>query len=240
MLKALTTAALFALPGTALAADMVSTPPAYDRTNLMADPGTDWGFYIQGYGGVVTQGSLTDVFTFNFSPDDIETENLVEQLTHGPAFGISAGVKTPIDGLSLGIDVFHTHQSVQAFNIDETTPNVDLDSTSVFATIEGAYHLSPTFDLYATGGLGATSYHAHETDVEAEGGVFDEDTEWVPAYEVGVGVRANVAENLSIFTELKHSDVFTTASFSSDDGGFETEAVASGHNAVVAGVRFSF
>ena len=63
MLRALTTIALLALPGTALAADLAGDPPTDARTNMLADPA--WGVYVQGYGGVVTQTTATFVETFS-------------------------------------------------------------------------------------------------------------------------------------------------------------------------------
>jgi opacity protein-like surface antigen len=242
LLKALTAVALLGLPGTALAADLNGIPPSDDRTNLMADPGSDWGFYVQGYGGVVTQNTLSDVFSFDEGPGNPPfTENFIHQLTSGSEFGVSAGVITPIDGLSVGVDVMHTHQDLQSFDEDfgGFSDGSTLDSTSVFATVEGAYHLTPQFDLYATGGLGATSYHAQFGSVFDEETLTDGDTGWTPAYEVAVGLRAKVTDNLSLFTELKHSDVFATAAFApnTEEG---TESIATGHNAVTAGVRFEF
>ena len=83
MLRALTTIALLALPGTALAADLANDPPTDARTNMLADPA--WGFYVQGYGGVVTQTNATFIETFvgGFP------ESFFDTLSHGPAFGAS-------------------------------------------------------------------------------------------------------------------------------------------------------
>lgn len=242
MLRALTTIALLVLPGTALAADLANDPPTDARTNMLADPA--WGFYVQGYGGVVTQNTVNDVFAFDEGPGIPPfTDNFIHQLTSGNEFGVSAGVITPIDGVSVGVDLMHTHQDVQAFDegFDAFSDGSFLDSTSVFATVEGAYHLTPQFDLYATGGLGATMYHAHFGSIIDNETFTDGDTAFAPAYEVAVGLRAKVTDNLSIFTEVKHSDVFTTAAFSPVTGeGTSTESLSTGHTAVNAGVRFSF
>jgi opacity protein-like surface antigen len=236
MLKTLTTIALLALPSTALAADLVGDPP-----NLVSDPGNGWGFYIQGYGGVVTQNSLSDVVSIDEGTP--VTFLFTDLLSSGSEFGVSAGVTTPIDGVSIGLDLNHTHQDVQAFDaFFEGGPSTGftVDSTSLFATVEGAYHLNPMFDVYATGGLGATSYHV-QSESKITGDDINVDTAFAPAYEVAVGLRANVTDNLSIFTEVKHSDVFSTAALpTEEDVGTSFESISAGHTAVNAGIRFNF
>ena len=241
MLKTLAIIALLGigLPSMATAAQMLGDPPS-DAPALMA-PGSDWGFYVQGYGGVVTQNTVNDVYSEDEGPDEPRfTENFIHQLASGAEFGVSAGVTTPLDGVSVGIDVMHTHQTVQAFDedFDEFSDGSTLDSTSVFGTIEGAYHLNPQFDLYATGGLGVTMYHAHFVSDFDEETFTDGDTAFAPAYEVAVGLRAKLTDNLSIFTEVKHSDVFVTADLPEVDG--TIESISTGHNAVNAGIRFNF
>ena len=223
MLRALTTIALLALPGTALAADLVSDPPTDARTNMRADP--TWGVYVQGYGGVVTQTTATFVETFF----DGFHESFFDTLSHGPTFGASIGVTTPVDGLSVGIDVMHTHADFTDFSPDFPA---SLDTLSVMGTVEGAYHLTPQFDLYASGGLGAMAVHYSDPDVATDG--------VTPAYQVAVGLRAKVTDNLSVFTELKHQDMIIPANIGDPFDDDATLTVAKANNALLAGVRFSF
>ena len=224
MLRALTTIALLALPGTAMAGDLTSKSPIDLRTDF-ADPG--WSFYVQGYGGVVVQDTVTVTQTFHQGPDTF-SESFANTLGAGPVFGASFGIATPVDGLSIGLDVMHTHQDFT--NFDPSSP-ATLDSTSIMGTVEGTYHLSPRFDVYATGGLGGIVFHYTDPLVAADG--------LAPAYQVAVGLRANVTENVSLFTEIKHQDVFNSASlggiFGNDDN-----RVAKANNALLAGLRYSF
>ena len=48
---------------------------------------------------------------------------------------------------------------------------------------------------------------------------------WTPAYQVAVGLRANVTDNLSIFTEFKHQDQIVPASVGDifDEGAVNTK-----------------
>lgn len=223
MLRALTTIALLALPGTALAADLANDPPTDARTNMLADPA--WGFYVQGYGGVVTQTNATFIETFGGG----FPESFFDTLSHGPAFGASVGVTTPIDGLSVGIDVMHTHADFSDFDPDFPA---SLETLSVMGTVEGAYHLTPQFDLYASGGLGAMAVHYTDPTVAADG--------IAPAYQVAVGLRAKVTDNLSVFTEFKHQDMIVPASIGDAFHDDSTVTIAKANNAVLAGLRFNF
>ena len=216
MLRALTTIALLALPGGALAADLATEPPAADFT----DPG--WTFYVQGYGGVVTQTNAT--FVEDFGGGGFDT--FFDTLGAGPAFGVSVGVTTPIDGLSVGLDVMHTHADFT----DRTAAS--LDTLSIMGTVEGAYHLTPQFDLYATGGLGAMAVQYSDPFITTDG--------WAPAYQVAVGLRANVTDNLSLFTEFKHQDMIVPANVGDPFFDGTSTTVAKGNNAILAGLRFSF
>jgi opacity protein-like surface antigen len=223
MLRALTTIALLALPGTALAADLAGDPPTDARTNMLADPA--WGVYVQGYGGVVTQTTATFVETFSGGG-----ESFFDTLSHGPVFGASIGVTTPIDGLSVGLDVMHTHSEFTDFDSDFTPAS--LDTLSIMGTVEGAYHLTPQFDLYASGGLGAMRI-AYADPFEAGDG-------WTPAYQVAVGLRAKVTDNLSLFTEFKHQDVIAPATVGDLFDNDSSVGIAKANNAVVAGLRFNY
>jgi opacity protein-like surface antigen len=213
MLKALTTLTLIILPGTALAAD--------------------WGgFYAQIYGGVRTQGDTTfsdpEEVIDALSPDDAPLFSESFTLNSGPAFGGSVGLRTPIDGLSVGVDVMHTHTNFTDFT------DQDVDTLSIMGTVEGAYHLSDRFDLYATGGLGAMNIAV--TDHENPNNVTNG---WAPAYEAAAGIRLKATDNLSLFTEIKHQDVFTAAAQplpGSDSTGFESVGTTS----VLAGLLLSF
>src|SRR5689334_18185302 len=107
MLKALTTLTLIVLPGTAFAAD--------------------WsGFYAQVYGGVRTQGTSSvgepEAALLVPAAEPLFTE--IFAMNAGPAFGASFGTTTPIDGLSVGVDVMHTHSKLADF------PDENLDTLS--------------------------------------------------------------------------------------------------------------
>lgn len=227
MLRALTTLALLALPGTALAADLVGDPPTDARVNMLTDPA--WGFYVQGYGGVVTQTQANFLASFDDGGGVIGHESFFDSLSAGPAFGASIGLTTPIDGLSVGLDVMHTHADFADFDSDFPA---SLDTLSVMGTVEGAYHLTPQFDLYASGGLGAMMVHFSDPEATADG--------IAPAYQVAVGVRAKVTDNVSLFTEIKHQDMILPADIGDPFSDDETLSVAKGNNAVLAGLRFNF
>ena len=138
---------------------------------------------------------------------------------------------TPIDGLSFGLDAMHTHA-------DFTTESpATLDTLSIMGTMEGAYHLSPQFDIYASGGLGAEQFHYVNTD-EGE----DTTSTWAPAYQVAVGTRFHLTGNFSLFAEARHQDVFSGADISAIGIATATGSTIKSkpNDALLVGARFSF
>jgi opacity protein-like surface antigen len=162
----------------------------------------------------------------NLAPADEPLFSSLFTTSSGPAFGASFGATTPIDGLSLGVDIMHTHSQIVDFSEES------LDTLSLMGTVEGAYRLSDRFDLYATGGLGATNIAV--TD-DADPTLHSEG--WAPAYEVAAGIRVKATDNVSVFSELKHQDLFTAAPLPFDG---EEEFTLVGTTSLLAGVRFSF
>jgi opacity protein-like surface antigen len=230
MLRALTTLAVLAFPSVAFAADLVSDPPMdAPRTNIVSDPG--WGLYVQGYGGIITQSFALGTDNFDEGGGEIFREPTSDWLNMGPAFGASIGVTTPIDGLSVGIDVMHTHSD---FTVE---PGGTLDTLSIMGTLEGAYHLSPQFDIYVSGGLGAMQFHYRNT-VEDE----DATSGFAPAYQVAVGARANLTENLSIFVEAKHQDIISGTDIAAigEETATNSTITQRATNAILVGARFGF
>ena len=63
---------------------------------------------------------------------------------------------------------------------------------------------------------------------------------WAPAYQVAVGLRAKVTDNLSLFTEFKHQDVIAPATVGDLFDNDSSVGIAKANNAVVAGLRFNY
>jgi opacity protein-like surface antigen len=166
----------------------------------------DWGkFYAEVYGGAALG---TDTV---YNGDDYA---MGATWAAGAAFGVDMG-----NGFSLGIDAMKTGD---AEYIDE---NATLTTFSVMAEGEYALALNDTFAVYGSLGLGAINVAvSSETTDDA----------WGAGYSVGVGVRADVTENMALFGELKHQDTFDTVEL------FDSADVSAPTNTALVGVRLSF
>lgn len=192
---------------TAAVALLAATPAfAADPIGSNAAPAFG-GFYAEVYGGVVLPGIST------WPGDDYD-------MNVGPAFGASLGIGTPIPGLSVGLDVMWTSAEYTEYD------NEFQRSLSGMVEVEYAVPLNDTFELYGAAGLGFV-----DVTYEQIGGEKLSDTG--AGYQVAIGARANVLENVALFAEFKHQDTFGAA----DLGTYE---VSTPTNNLLVGLRFAF
>ena len=187
---------------------------ALTTTILLALPGSavaaDWGkFYAQIYGG----GRIAELSTF---------DGTIYPMATGESVGVSVGTATPVDGVSLGLDVMQSSVTYTEFPYDT------LGTLTIMGTVESAFHLNDRFDLYASGGLGMMNIaFADATDPT------NADNGWAPAYQLSAGLRLKATPQLSVFAELKHQDSFVPVVQ------FGDENVTSPTTSLLVGLRFS-
>lgn len=202
-----TTAALALLAATpAFAADLVVDEAA--GSPAAPDFG---GFYAEVYGGVVLPGIAT------WNGDDYD-------LKLGPALGASVGMRTPVPGLSVGLDVMWT----SAEYAEAVYSNQFQHSFSGMVEAEYAVPLNDTFELYGAAGLGFV-------DIIYEDANGDKLSDTGAGYQVAIGARANLLENVALFAEFKHQDTFGTV----DLVDISTDAVSVPTNNLLVGLRFA-
>lgn len=200
-----TTAAIALLAATpAFAADLIVDEAA--GSPAAPDFG---GFYAEVYGGVVLPGIAT------WNGDDYD-------LNLGPALGASVGMRTPVLGLSVGLDVMWTSAEYTDYS------NEFQHSLSGMVEAEYAVPLNDTFELYGAAGLGFV-------DIVYEDTLGDKLSDTGAGYQVAIGARANLLENVALFAEFKHQDTFGTV----DLVDITTNAVSVPTNNLLVGLRFA-
>ncbi|WP_055047209.1 porin family protein [Devosia sp. A16] len=194
---------------TAAAFALLAATPAFAADPIVSDAVADFGgFYAEVYGGV----ALPSIATWNGDDYDLKV---------GPAFGASFGVATPVPGLSVGLDVMWT----SAEYAEAVYSNEFQHSLSGMVEVEYAVPLNDTFELYGAAGLGfvGITYEDANGDKLSDAGA---------GYQVAIGARANVLENVALFGEFKHQDTFDTVALGTND-------VSSPTNTLLVGLRFA-
>lgn len=199
----LSTAAMLLLAAApAVAADLIIEEPAVGVAPA------DWGsLYVEFYGGVRLAGTSTYY----------DTHDEYDMLA-GPAFGASVGVGTPVPGLTAGLDLMWTSA------VYEGSDDEFLNTFSAMVEAEYAVPLNDTFEIYGAAGLGVVNItYDFPGDSFSDTGA---------GYQVAVGVRANLLENVAVFAEVKHQDTFGYVDLNGDD-------VSSPNTNLLVGLRFA-
>lgn len=197
--------ALLAVPAASgvMAADLiVDEPAAIAATPVLS------GVYVEVYGGGHFPGTSTYF--------DIHDEY---SMLAGPTLGVSAGILTPVPGLSAGLDVMWTSSEYDYLG-------EYLHTLSLMAELEYALPVGDAFEVYAAAGLGVVN-------ITFEDGPGDTWSGSGAGYQVAVGARVEVVENVSLFAEYKHQDTFGYVDVEGDDVSWPTDNV-------LVGLRFAF
>jgi len=163
----------------------------------------DDGFFFDIYGGASLAGSST----YNGSDYD---------MLLGGAFGASAGVNAPIPGLAFKLDIMHSGGEYDCCDYG-------VYNFSVMAVGEYSAELNEMFSIYGAFGVGGVYVQYYSDDY----------TGWGAGYQAAVGARAVVADNVSVFGELKYVSTFGDVDTNGYDINYPTL------NALV-GLRLSF
>ena len=154
----------------------------------------DWGsFYVDVYGGSRLAGESTYYDTHD-----------VYVMAPGYAAGVTVGMQTSIEGLAVELDVMRTSAPYEDGDWDYT-----LSTTSVMGGASYTAMLGDTFGLYFGAGVGTVNITYDSTGTLYSGNGF--------GYQLEAGLIANVADNISVFAEIKKQDTFTYVDVEGDD-----------------------
>ena len=148
----------------------------------------------------------------------------------GWALGATVGIETPIDGVSVEVDVLRTW--ADAAGEGDPAPDVSLISTSLMANAVYSIDLNDMFSLYGGAGLGIIAL-----ELEADGDAIVSGSG--AGYQVFAGIQAAVAENVALTLEGRYQS-------SIDDIEMTVEELPVGidmefnRTSILAGVLFSF
>ena len=179
-----------------------------DEPAVAAAPSVS-GIYVELYGG----GHFPMTISF---PDDFE-------MSAGGALGASIGLSSPIPGLSFELDAMWTSSEYT------DSPGYFNDTVSLMVNAEYAVPVTDTIDVYGLVGVGAIQYtYIEPGDIRysASGA----------GYQVGIGGRFEVVENVSVFSELKYQTTFDDVVFDA----FPVEPLRQSTLNAVVGLRFEF
>ena len=209
----LTAAAVVAMCTTAAAADLLVT-------EVPAEVPAPEASSINGY--VQLMGGWTMPNTLSFSAEG--------DFDAGWALGATVGIETPIDGVSVEVDVLRTW--AVAPSEGDPAPDFSLISTSLMANAVYSIDLNDMFSLYGGAGLGIIAL-----EIEADGDAIVSGSG--AGYQVFAGIQAAVAENVALTLEGRYQS-------SIDDIEMTVEELPVGidmefnRTSILAGVLFSF
>jgi opacity protein-like surface antigen len=216
----LTAVAVVAMCGTAVAADLtVAEVPAE------APAASSINGYVQLMGGWVIPSTMD-----YFAELPIVAEGTVD-FEAGWALGATFGLETPVDGLSLEVDVLRTWADAP----EGVIPEGSLISTSLMANAVYSVDLNDTFSLYGGAGLGMIALEA----------VPEDEVTWPvvtgsgAGYQVFAGVQADVAENVALTFEGRYQSSIDNIEMSVDEVGRVGEQEFN-RTSVLVGLLFSF
>jgi opacity protein-like surface antigen len=214
----LTAAAIVATCATAAAADLaVAEAPAPAASSING--------YVQLLGGWVMPNTLTSV------PELSLVAATTVDFDAGWALGATFGLETPIDGLSVEVDVLRTWADTEGVSIETAG---SLISTSLMANAVYSVDLNDMFSLYGGAGLGMIALEAAPDDETLPVG-----TGSGAGYQVFAGVQADVAENVALTLEGRYQSSFDNIEMSVDGLGTVGEQEFN-RTSVLVGLLFSF
>ena len=205
----LTAAAVVAMCSTAAAADLLVT-------EVPAEAPAPEASSINGY--VQLMGGWTMPNTLSFSAEG--------DFDAGWALGATVGIETPIDGVSVEVDVLRTW--ADAAGEGDPAPDVSLISTSLMANAVYSIDLNDMFSLYGGAGLGIISL-AEGYDTSGSGA----------GYQVFAGVQAAVTENVALTLEARYQSSIENINMESVEYDYDYEQQFN-RTSILAGVLFSF
>lgn len=176
--------------------------------------------YVQVMGGVTLPNALE---YYCDCKDDGDYD-----LLSGWALGATIGLETPVDGLSVEVDLLHTVAQYDPNQYIEPYEDY-LNSTSVMGNVVYTVDLNETLSLY--GGVGAGFVLLDYVD--AEDSSYNDSGSGL-GYQMFAGVEAAVAENVSLTLEARYQSTFEDVEMESGDL-FEFNRTS-----VLGGVLFSF
>ncbi len=217
MKRLLLTAAFFAASfSVAGAADLLAKGSPAEVPAVAPAPSSING-YIQLMGGWAMPNTLHYVYE-----EDPQSSN---DFDAGLAVGATFGIETPIEGLSLEVDVLRTLAGYDGEGED------GLNSTSIMSNAVYSAELNEMVSLYGGAGVGiiALDYFAEgDDDVSGSGA----------GYQVFAGVQAAVAENVSLTLEARYQASLDDITMEYPQGdSWEQEF---NRTSILAGVLFSF
>ena len=199
---------------TAAAADLTVTEvPA----EVPAPEASSINGYVQLMGGWTMPNTLSDFYA---------DENAYD-FDAGWALGATFGIETPIDGVSLEIDVLRT---MVGYGDEEGEDDDELNSTSFMANAVYSVDLNDMFSLYGGAGLGIISLDFVDQDGDSASGSG-------AGYQVFAGVQAAVAENVALTLEARYQSSIDNVNMEWSGEDYEQEF---NRTSILAGVLFSF
>jgi opacity protein-like surface antigen len=219
----LTAAAVVTMCSTAAAADLLVT-------DVPAEVPAPEASSINGY--VQLMGGWTMPNTMDYSAESQQQIDGSYDFDAGWALGATLGIETPIDGVSVEVDVLRTWADAAG---EGDLGAGSLISTSLMANAVYSVDLNDMFSLYGGAGLGIIALEA----------VGDEESFGVDAsgsgagYQVFAGIQAAVAENVALTFEARYQsaidDIEMTPELPIGQGQQEFNRTS-----ILAGVLFSF
>jgi len=158
---------------------------AIGPTARSATAGTP-GYYVSGEGGF----SLLPDLGLRYASTDAENENFSSGYAYGGAFGYDTG-----DGIRIELSALYQDSSLVKLNATSATGH--LSSTSLMAN--ATYDLVNDWPVtpYVGAGLGVQSVGGWTNNLHGR--------DWEPAYQVEAGLRHELGENVSVFSEYRFS-----------------------------------
>lgn len=166
----------------------------------------DGSVYFKVYGGVTLENTLS--WGFNGGSDDYD-------LDAGWLFGGAVGMDVFAPGLAVELDATYSHSEYSG-------EGAELNGITVMADLVYTAPLTDALSAYFGAGLGivGAQYQDYDYGYGFGGQVF-------------AGLSMNVADNVSLFGELRYQGAFDTI----DADGYDVEF---NRTAVLAGLKFSF
>jgi opacity protein-like surface antigen len=203
---------------TAAAADLLVTDvPA----EVAAPEASSINGYVQLMGGWTMPNSLS-----------LSAEGVGESIDFdaGWALGGTLGVETPIDGVSVEVDVLRTWADAAV----EGEGAGSLISTSLMANAVYSIDLNDMFSLYGGAGLGIIALELDADEVST--GISGSGA----GYQVFAGIQAAVADNVALTLEGRYQSSIDDIEMTVEGPGPDSIDAEFNRTSILAGVLFSF
>jgi opacity protein-like surface antigen len=172
----------------------------------------DSALYAKVYGGITV-------------PNDLVFEGLSYPLDAGYLLGASIGVGTGLEGLSVELDLNHS-------SANYTGHDNYLKATSLFGNLVYTVSLTEAFEVYGGAGLGAAYVqydNGYDNNYDSDGTAF--------VGQVFAGVGTTLADNISLFGELRYQSAFGDVAVEESGGyGYDLEFA---RTSVLVGLKFA-